>query len=132
MTGYYVLSPLLTVVSPLMLMFMSMFPLRRRLIIIITGRHHLRLHLQSRLTLQSRDNGPHRKGTLHAAVVGAGAVFQREEPVKDRVTHYLLEVLEGAAEVEGVFSWEGLQNGEDVLFACWCGGGWLWWRGLSW
>lgn len=36
----------------------------------------------------------------------------------------LLDVFERGAEVEGVFAWEGLEDGEDVLF-CWFGrGGW--------
>lgn len=56
-------------------------------------------------------------------VVRAWAVLEREEPVEQRVAHYLLQICDRAAEVEGVFAWNGLQDCEDVLFFWgWVGG----------
>lgn len=51
-------------------------------------------------------------------MVGTRAVFEWEEPVADAIAHDLLQVLEVAAKAEGVFAWEGVEDGEDVALVC--------------
>jgi hypothetical protein len=51
-------------------------------------------------------------------VVGTRALFQREEPVADAVAHDLLQVFEIAIEAERIFTWECVEDGEDVALAC--------------
>jgi hypothetical protein len=41
-------------------------------------------------------------------------VFEWEEPVADAVAHDLLQVLQIAAEAEGILAWERVKDGEDV------------------
>lgn len=50
-------------------------------------------------------------------MIGTRALFQREEPVGDAVAHDLLQVLEVAIEAEGIFTWECVEDGEDVALA---------------
>lgn len=55
-------------------------------------------------------------------------LFQREKPLRDTVTHDLLQVLEAATTIKGVFAGKGMKDGEDVALCCgyfvdlWLGG----------
>jgi hypothetical protein len=41
-------------------------------------------------------------------------VFEWEKPVDDAVAHDLLQILEVAAEAEGILAWKSVENGKDV------------------
>ena len=83
---------------------------------------------QTGFLFQPSYDGAQGECTLRTAVISTRAVFEWEGPVKYAMAHDLLQVLQVAAEVERVFAWEGVEDGEDVALVGGCVGG----LGLRW
>lgn len=83
---------------------------------------------QACFLLQSSHHGPECEGAFQAGVVGAGTLFEGQNPVGDVVAHHLLQVFERITQVEGVLARAGVEDGEDVTFV----GGYVGGLGLGW
>lgn len=87
---------------------------------------------QSSLLPQAGHNGSQGIMALHATVVSTWAMFDRQQPIEDSVSHDLLEIFQWAAQVEGILARQSVEDGEDMAFAwggvCCLRLGWRGWR----